>query len=421
MCAYLNANPWATLPGTILPEEIDQMMEYHGAPATVGLGKLRARLGQEKPWTEVFDKIHLQFGNEAITFFGTGYTGPDYWEKLVKRIKASPYYDPDKFVLHLNEQNGGLKRLFSYHPDFDRGTINGYHIFGLYQDQIKKAGDLEGFYDFVFASAWQMWMVPQNNKNWSNLTAARDLGKEISIYEGGNYHTTFTDPKDAPMEQINHLVVGRAGSVSAVNSSLILLKNWGARTQESFSLAQESFSPGGGFGNLPGRVRLWGGITGMGNANQRYRPRLLALMVANKAICGDLIETVHSGANPVFSVENRFGAGYGPSRTPLEMTVFDVPRIHSYAFADGKRRGLVLVSNDPRYSQPVVLQFKDSVKSGTAKVWWVDSKNLEDSNELDWAPDAPQVTVKEEPIKLVSGQSVELPPATIMAFKWEVE
>lgn len=421
LCAYLGANPWATLPGTILPEEIDQMMEYHGAPADKGLGKLRARLGQEKPWTEVFDKIHIQFGNEAITFWGTGYFGPAYWESLVKRAKASPYYDPNKFVFHLNEQGGGLARLFTYHPDFDRGTINGYQIFGLYQDQIKRAGDLPGFYDWVFASAWQMWMDPANNKNWNNLVAMRDRGKEISIYEGGNYHTTFTDPNDAPMEQINRLVVGRAGSVSALNSMLILLKNWGARTQQSFSLSQENFAPGGGFGNLPGRVRLWGGIVGMGSEKQRFRPRFLALAAANKVMCGDLMETVYSSDDPTFSVTSRFGAAYGPSRNPVEMTVSGVPRIHSYAFAEGTRRGLILISNDPREPRSVQLNFDGIVKDGKATVWWVESKNLEDSNELDWSPDAPKVTLETKTIDCKSGMVLDVPPATILSLRWSVE
>lgn len=425
LCAHLGSDPWATLPGTLMLEEIDQMMEYHAAPADVGLGKLRARLGQEKPWTEVFRRIHIQFGNEAITFSGTGYYGPDYWKALVARIKASPYYDAKKFVLHLNEQGGGLKRLFDYHPDFDRGTINGYHIFGVYEDQIKKARDIPGYYDWVYASAWHMWMVEQNNKNWSNLTATRALGKEISIYEGGNYHSTFSD-KDSPaidnvVERINKMLAGRAGGVSAVNSSLILLKNWGARNQQNFNFSQETFAPAGSFGNLPARIRGWGGVIGMGSDRQRYRPRFLALAAANRVMGGDLVETVHGGANPTFTVTNRFGAGYGPSRTPTEMTVPDVSRIHSYGFVEGNRRGLILVSNDPRRSQPIKVNFSGAVKGGKARVWIVDSPNIEDTNEFDWSPDEPAVKLVEREIDFRPGVEFQLPAASMMAFEWTVQ
>jgi hypothetical protein len=421
LCAHVGANPWATLPGTFMLEEVDQMMEYHAAPANVGLGKLRAQLGQEKPWTEVFGQIHLQFGNEAITFFGTGYYGPDYWKALAERVKASPYYDPKKFVLHLNEQGGGLKRLFSYHPNFDRGTVNGYHIFGVYQDQVTKAGDIPGFYDWVYASAWHMWMDERHNKNWSNLTATRDLGKEISIYEGGNYHSTFSDPANAPMERINKMLAGRAGGVSAVNSMLILLKHWGARNQQNFNFSQETFSPGGSFGNLPERIRGWGGIIGMGGDRQRYRPRFLALAAVNRVIGGDLVETAHTGADPKFSVTNRFGAGYGPSRNPVEMTVSDLARIHSYGFSEGERRGLILVSNDPRKAQPVEVKFDGKAQGGKARVWLVDSPGIEDTNEFDWSPDGPSVKLVEREIDFRSGQQIELPPATLMAIEWTMQ
>lgn len=419
-CKYIDANPWATIPGTVLLEEMDLLMEYHAGPAGTTGGDLRIRLGQEKPWTDVFDKIHLQFGNEAITFFGTGFYGPDYWSALIARCKASPYWQEDKFVFHLNEQGCGTRGM-DEHPAFDRFTINGYHIFGLYDDQIEAAGDLEGFYDFVFASAWHMWKEPGNNKWWSALEMAKTKGKEISIYEGLNYHTTFGD-KNPPMDRINHMMAGRAGGMSAVHTGLLLLKHWGGRTQQNFNLSQLSFSPGGAFGNLPERIRGWGGVLRIGNAaERRCRPRFLAQHIANQVMGGDLVETVHTGADPKYEITNRFGTGYGPSRNPKQMTISEIPRIHSYGFAEGRRRGLILVSNDPREAQPIILNFDGTVKGGKAKVWWLDSENLEDTNEHDWEPEGPAVTVKEQEIDFASGSTVRLPPATIMAFEWEIE
>ena len=419
-CAHIGADPWANLSGTVLPEDVDQFMAYHGAPADQGLGKLRAELGQAKPWTEVFDQIHVQFGNEVITFSGTGYWGPDYWQALVERAKASPYYDPDVFVFHLNEQGGG-RGLLDLHPAFDRFTINGYHIFGVYEDQVERAGDLPGFYDWVFASAWHMWMVPDNSKNYPNLAAAREHGKEISIYEGGNYHSTFSDPAHAPMERINRMNAGRAGGMSATHTMLLLLKHWGGRTQQSFNLSQERFSPAGSFGNLPGAIRGWGGVLRIGNpAERRFRPRFLALKMANQVIGGDLVKTVHSGPDPMFTVTNRFGAGYGPSRNPEEMVVGPVPRIHSYGFGDGGRRGLILVSNDPRDALPVQVAFEGAVRDGLATCWTLVSEHLEDTNEHDWAPDGPEVSLEQRTLSgFQSGYRLSLPPATMMALEWE--
>jgi len=420
LCSHVGADPWANLPGTMLLEEMDLLMEYHGGPAGTPGGDLRIRLGQQKPWTEVFDKIHIQYGNEAITFFGTVFYGPDYWTALTDRCKQSPYFNPDVFVFHLNEQGCGIRGI-DEHPSFDRFTINGYHIFGLYDDQIGDLSDPAELYDFVFASAWHHWMYPQNNRVYNWLQTIKQRGKEVSIYEGMNYHTTFGSD-NPPVDVINRMVAGSAGGMSALHSGLILLKHWGARTQQNFNLAQHSFNPRSPFGNIPAAIRVWGGVQRIGNeAEKRYRPRIIAHHIANQVIGGDLVETIHTGADPKFSVTKRFGSGYGASKNPQETTVSDIPRIHSYAFAEGSRRGLILVSNDPRESQPVKIAFDGGVKGGKAQVWTMDSPGLKATNEHDWAPDAPEVTVREETIGFKSGTEILLPPAVILAVEWETD
>jgi hypothetical protein len=422
-CAYIGARPWANMAGTTKPEEIDQMMEYHGAPADVGFGKVRAKLGQEEPWTEVFDKIYIQFGNEVVTFFGTGFQGPGYWSALLERAKASPYYDPDKFVFVINKQGGGIRWLSQHHPEYDAGTINGYHIFGVYDEQIERAGDEAGFYDWVFASAWHMWMDEQHNGNWRDLQAMRDLGLEPTVYEGGNYHSTFSTEGKAPMERINKMNAGRAGGMSATHTMLLLMKHWNAGPQLSFNLSQRTFSPGGAFGNLPEPLRGWGGVLNLGDPEtRRYRPRFLALKMANRAIFGDLVETVHEGEDPTFEVTNLFGAAYSESKSPELMTVSDIPRIHSYGFAaeDG-RRGLILVSNDPRETHHVHIKY-DGRSTDEAMRYTLSSPGLEDTNEHDWEPQRPQVTIQEKRIGgFNSGDAVPLPPATMVVVLWEVE
>ncbi|RMD80974.1 MAG: hypothetical protein D6820_05900 [Lentisphaerae bacterium] len=419
-CEYIGANPWATLPGTLLPEEMDLFMEYHAGPAGTAGGDLRIELGHPKPWTESFRKIHVQFGNEAVTFFGTGFFGPDYWSALIERCKRSPYWQDGKFVFHLNLQGCGLRGM-DEHPAFNRVTINGYHIFALYGDQLNNGGDLAGFYDFVFASAWHMWRDPRHNYFWRILEKAKAKKMEISMYEGLNYHTTFGDKKP-PVDKINRMITGKAGGVSAVHTGLLLLKYWGARTQQNFNLSQFSFRPGGSFGNIPGRIRLWGGVLNLGDpANRRYRPRFLAHHIVNQVMGGDLIRTVHHGANPTFSVTNRFGSGYGQSRKPEKLTIEGIPRVHSYAFREGKHRGLVLVSMDPRRSHPVELRFAGKVKDRRATMWRLDSSHLDDTNEPDWAPAGPKVTVHKETLTgFRSGTQVLLPPATILALSWDV-
>ena len=65
LCEHLGCDPWYCLPGTITRKEMEQFVEYVGAPADVGLGRRRAELGHPQPWTEVFHHLHVEFGNEA--------------------------------------------------------------------------------------------------------------------------------------------------------------------------------------------------------------------------------------------------------------------------------------------------------------------------------------------------------------------
>ena len=64
-----------------LETEIDLFMEFIGAPADVGWGKVRAEQGHRRPWTQSLRKIHVEFGKEAWKLFGPyvcgGYDGPD--------------------------------------------------------------------------------------------------------------------------------------------------------------------------------------------------------------------------------------------------------------------------------------------------------------------------------------------------------
>ena len=64
LCEEVGAVPWLMLHVLYTDEEIDQFMEYIGAPADTGYGKLRAEHGHPQPWTEVFEKIYVECGNE---------------------------------------------------------------------------------------------------------------------------------------------------------------------------------------------------------------------------------------------------------------------------------------------------------------------------------------------------------------------
>ena len=90
---YVEGKPVVHLVG-VDPDDPSGLMEYLGGPATTKFGKIRADRGQEKPWTEVFKAIHIEFGNEAWNNAGAyrfgGFNGSDYWHDLIEQGKKSP-------------------------------------------------------------------------------------------------------------------------------------------------------------------------------------------------------------------------------------------------------------------------------------------------------------------------------------------
>ncbi|HFC11492.1 MAG TPA: hypothetical protein ENJ56_01515, partial [Anaerolineae bacterium] len=62
----VGANPWYVIPPTFSDQEMTNLAEYLTAPATSAhpYAQLRQALGQSAPWTDVFDTIHLEYGNE---------------------------------------------------------------------------------------------------------------------------------------------------------------------------------------------------------------------------------------------------------------------------------------------------------------------------------------------------------------------
>ena len=104
------------------------------------------------------------------------------------------------------------------------------------------------------------------------------------------------------------------------------------------------------------------------------------------------------------------------------MTVGQIPRVHSYGFKEDGRRGLILMSNDPREAHEIIVQFEGKVKDGKARTWSLKSVGLESVNEHDWAPSGPEVTIEEKAIDgFQNGTSLTLDPAGMVAVSWDVE
>jgi alpha-L-arabinofuranosidase len=410
LCEYIGCDPWYCLPGTITLDEMKAFMEYLGAPADVGLGRLRTRLGHPQPWTDVFERIHVEFGNEAWNNAGPyqcgGYNGPDYWNDLMAVGKQSPYCTPG-VIFHAAGQAayvGRNEEIMRDCPPADCFSVAPYIIQGFSQEEVARYYNTpDKLFRWAFAWAIRRSTSP-DGAMYQNGELAKEANMELSIYEV-NHHITHGD---GPLEPRNQLVTSIGGGLNVANNMLLMLKDHHLRTQCLFSLIQHGYNAHG-----VGEVRLWGTALCMRKGSERYRPTFLACATANRVIGGDLIATHHAGAQPTFSSEGVF------SSQGVE-TIEDIPTIWSYAFRDGDRRGLILINLDTSQHRPVSIEFNDQVQGSRAQGWLLAAETMTDNNEFEET--LPQVAVREAARnRFQSGHTLSLPPHSMTALSWHVE
>jgi len=163
-----------------------------------------------------------------------------------------------------------------------------------------------------------------------------------------------------------------------------------------------------------GNVYLWGTALNMRKGHERYRPTFLACMLANKVIGGDMVETVHSKNEPTFDA-----TGYFAYRGDVE-TIKAIPAIRSYGFAEGGRRGLVLISLDVSAARQVEIAFAGRPIQNKASLWRMSADTITANNEFEAGK--PQVVVTQETLNdFGSGNKIVLPPHSMTVLEWEVQ
>jgi hypothetical protein len=385
-------------------------MEYLGAPPDVGYGRKRAELGQVKPWTEVFDHIHIEFGNEAWNnaawYQCGGYNGPDYWKDLIEVGKNSPYYTP-KVLFHSAGQaawSGRNAGILKNAPNADRFSVAPYIVSSLNKKDLEILDGDERLFQWAFAKPIWRSQDPRGAM-FQNYQLAGEAGIELSIYEM-NHHTTHGD---APLEPRNKIITSIGGGINVANNMLLMMREHRIRTQCLFSLIQHGYRAHG-----IGEVRLWGTALNMRKGYERYRPTFLACMLANKVIGGDMVGTIHSEDEPTF-----YAKGYFAWNGEVE-TVPNIPVIWSYGFAQRTRRGLILISLDVSEPRSVIVKFAGKVAGDKATSWLLSADRITASNEFEAGK--PQVTVKTNVLRsFASGTRVALAPYSMLVLSWEVE
>ncbi len=109
LCEQIGTDPWIIVSVMNSPQEHKNLIEYLAGPADSPYGAKRAAWGREKPWTEAFDRIILETGNEVWNsmfkpqaFAGNPKVYGAYSERIFQDMKSSPFYSDDKFYLVVN-------------------------------------------------------------------------------------------------------------------------------------------------------------------------------------------------------------------------------------------------------------------------------------------------------------------------------
>lgn len=424
LCEAVGADAWANLPGTLTREDMQFYLEWIAGPTNTPGGALRARLGRERPWTETLRHVYVEIGNEIITFGGTGYSGPDYWRELIATGKASPW--DNERISFMVDQQPSLSENFKKAPNADLLNVHNYNVApSMFADEVQRYLHTDELLaKYILAAPYWLWTQSPGlarGRPFGAVDVADKNNLDIVVYEGGNYHTTHGD---APIELRNRYFTGALGGLSMANNMLWIHKNMRVTAQNQFNLFGFEFTGHGAFGD-GSKVRLWGQVLEpLDPAKRRYRPAYLGVGMANRLIYGQLVATRHEGADPTFSSTGLFdsrarnAAAYEKIKDK-PVTVDNVPVLYSYAFRDGARRSLILVSYDlaETHRIKVALPEGSSPHGGLARTWTLEHDGMWANNEPESpTPGVRVVTGRRD--DFADGVEIALPPLTMIGFEW---
>ncbi len=414
LCRETGAESWYVLPGTIYEEEMDLLMEFLGGPESTPGGKIRASQGEKEPWTKSVKKIHVEIGNEAwntmFSFIAGGFNGPDYWQKLFERGKKSPYYSPN-IVFHSAGQNYSLpmtKEVLTYTQKdgvqySDRYAIAPYQIHDLDDavlEPLKENGQVSKEKFAYWAMAYPFASMATKMKK--QMDTIKPFGVEFSIYEV-SWHITgkFAQDAKSPFVPIaNDFVTTMPAGMGHINHMLMMLRDCGIRTQNSFCT----------FGNFY-QVRLWGHFLSMKEGKERLRPTGICWAMANRAMDGNMMETKVSD-NPTIEATGHFSGN-----KKGEHSTQKIPAVQSFAFKNGNKMHLVLMNFN--LTQPMEIAVKTAggknVKSELAA-----PPSFDANNEFESDPE-PAIKIQNLTLPNFSAEmKIKLPPASMQTVSWEI-
>jgi alpha-L-arabinofuranosidase len=394
LCETVNADPWITIPTATTPAEMTAFIQYLTGTGSDQWSALRISRGQSQPWTTVFNKIHIEFGNETWngSFRGESmnYNAyPQLANKIFGAARATAGFKASSFDLVLDGMsaspgyNAILLKTSNQHDSID---IAPYLLFSANNEaQSLMFGALLAEPELFESASGQVGM---------NVTtaAAAPTPTYLNVYETnlGTMIGNITQP------QLNALAPS-IGAGLAHTERMLLMMRLGVRYQNAFALQQFAFKRTDG-----SQVPMWGTVVDMGTTNRR-RPQFLTEAMANSVIGGTMLQTVHTGSNPTWN----------QPMSSDNVVLNGAHYLQSFAFQNGNTASAVIFNLNQTASLPVTFSGVNA-PSGSVQMSQITSANITDNNET---ADTVQTTTQ-----TLSGFSpatgISLPPFSMTVLSW---
>jgi alpha-L-arabinofuranosidase len=356
LCAQVGTDPWIITSTLFSAQEQKNLIEYLAGPATSPYGQKRAVWGRPAPWTDTFQHIKIEMGNETWNpsfspqgFAGRGAVYGAYSEYMFQQMKSSRWFKPGHFQFVLNgwvAQTKDDKRAFGASalrnsPSAQAIDIayytGGWDSVGL----MKADNDAESWMNILTFSRRMLAPRAREFKETADKIAAlqgRPGAVQSLVYEAGPGYTLpgpgkFNDKEQQEGKSLAH----------AINALDIFMSNLreGYGDQSFFMFKNGHY--------WSSHNRTWGEhiawkALGMRNA------LLTGDMITAKAremVTLDLPETQADVVSQSNSADKKV-----KSFPPVP----DLPLIDCYPFRDGKRYGFMFISR--RLDGPTEINLK---------------------------------------------------------------
>jgi hypothetical protein len=405
LCQTIGAEPWIVVPSTFSATEAANLIEYLAGTASTPYGSKRVAAGYPSPWTSLFTKIHMEFGNEAWNSAFKGgsieYSAP-YGQRaqaIFGAMRGNGSYNPSAFDLVL----GGQATWPGRNQDIQNNCNNNdsFALAPYMMNTVNSFATNEDLFGSTFAEP-EAFVVPSGVAEGlsggllplnQQALAASSHPVPLSIYEAN-----LSTISGAITQTALNSYASSLGAGLAVADSMLQQMRQGVLTQNLFALPQYEYNRPDG-----STVFLWGSVIDMGVTDRR-RPQFLALQLANQAIGNNaaMVRTVHSGANPTWDQ---------PLVNSVQLT--GAHYLQSFAFSSGSTLS-VIVFNLHRSSSLAVTFSGPNAPSGTVQMQRLTSAQLTDGNEV-----SPLVNITSQALAAFNPSSgISLPPYSMTVLSW---